>query len=76
MLRRSPSTTTGPRRTLAWIAMTYSPIIPMNITCTPEKKNGAMMIVCVPTGAMLCRISESSQSDFRSNGIIRTGFMV
>jgi len=59
-LIRSRSTTIGPRRTCECIAVMYSPIIPMNINWTPEKKKRAMMMVCVPAGAA-CRVTNANR---------------
>ena len=51
MLIRSRSTTIGSRRTWAWIAVTYSPRMPINASCIPERKNSDTISVIVPRGA-------------------------
>src|SRR5690606_12259223 len=51
MLISSFSITVGPPRTWLWMAVMYSPSIPMKRSCTPERKKSATMIVVVPRGA-------------------------
>ena len=41
----------GPFPDLEWIAAMYSPRMPKKNSCTPEKKNSAVISVGMPAGA-------------------------